>query len=46
MAPGLGEEEGTVKIVRGFLHVEIEGLPRELKAEMDRAVKISEKSLL
>ncbi|MBA7706475.1 hypothetical protein ES703_115329 [subsurface metagenome] len=46
MAPGLGEEEGTVKIVRGFLHVEIEGLPPELKAEMDRAVEISEKSLL
>ena len=39
----MGEEEGTVKIVRGFLHVEIEGLPRELKAEMDRAVEISEK---
>jgi len=46
VAPGLGEEEGTVEIVRGFLHVEIEGLPRELKAEMDRAVEISENSLL
>jgi Fe-S cluster assembly protein SufB len=46
MAPGLGEEEGTVKIVRGFLNVDIEGLPPELKAEMDRAVEVSEKSLL
>jgi len=46
MGPGLGEEEGTVEIVRGFLHVEIEGFPPELKAEMDRAVEISEKSLL
>jgi len=46
MAPGLGEEEATATIVRGFLNVDIEGLPPELKAEMDRAVEISEKSLL
>jgi Fe-S cluster assembly scaffold protein SufB len=46
MARGLSEEEATATIVRGFLHVEIEGLPKELKAEMDRAVEISEKSLL
>ena len=45
MARGLSEEEATSTIVRGFLHVEIEGLPQELKAEMDRAVEISEKSL-
>ena len=45
MARGLSEEEATATIVRGFLHVEIEGLPQELKAEMDRAVGISEKSL-
>ena len=46
MARGLSEEEATATIVRGFLHVEIEGLPPELKGEMDRAVEISEKSLL
>ena len=46
MARGLSQEEATATIVRGFLHVEIEGLPPELKAEMDRAVEISEKSLL
>jgi Fe-S cluster assembly scaffold protein SufB len=46
MARGLSEEEATSTIVRGFLHVEIEGLPPELKVEMDRAVEISEKSLL
>ena len=46
MARGLSEEEAAATIVRGFLHVEIEGLPQELKAEMDRAVEISEKSLL
>ena len=46
MARGLSQEEATATIVRGFLNVEIEGLPTELKKEMDRAVEISEKSLL
>jgi len=46
MARGLSQEEATATIVRGFLNVEIEGLPAELKKEMDRAVEISEKSLL
>jgi len=46
MARGLSEEEATATIVRGFLHVDIEGLPQELKAEMDKAVELSEKSLL
>lgn len=46
MARGLNEEEATATIVRGFLHVDIEGLPPELKAEMDKAVELSEKSLL
>jgi uncharacterized protein len=46
MARGLSEGEATAIIVRGFLNVDIEGLPPELKREMDRAVEISEKSLL
>jgi Fe-S cluster assembly scaffold protein SufB len=46
MARGLSEEEATAIIVRGFLHVEVEGLPQQLKEEMDRAVQISEKSIL
>ncbi|MBW1691122.1 MAG: SufD family Fe-S cluster assembly protein [Deltaproteobacteria bacterium] len=46
MARGLSEDEATATIVRGFLHVDIEGLPPELKAEMDKAVEMSEKSLL
>lgn len=46
MARGLSQEEATATIVRGFLNVEIEGLPAELKKEMDKAVEISEKSLL
>jgi len=46
MARGLSQEEATATIVRGFLHVDIESLPAELKKEMDKAVEISEKSLL
>ncbi|MDY6842649.1 MAG: SufD family Fe-S cluster assembly protein [Thermodesulfobacteriota bacterium] len=46
MARGLSEEEATSTIVRGFLNVEIEGLPPELKKELDSAVEISERSLL
>jgi len=46
MARGLSQEEATATIVRGFLNVEIEGLPAELKKEMDKAVEISEKNLL
>jgi Fe-S cluster assembly scaffold protein SufB len=46
MARGLNEEEATATIVRGFLNVQIEGLPAELQAEVDRAIQESEKSML
>jgi len=46
MARGLTEEEATATIVRGFLNVQIEGLPPELQAEVDRAIEESEKSML
>jgi hypothetical protein len=46
MARGLTEEEATATIVRGFLNVQIEGLPSELQAEVDRAIEESEKSML
>ncbi len=45
MARGLSEEEATATIVRGFLNVEIEGLPPELKREIDRAIAESESDL-
>jgi len=32
--------------VRGFLHVDIEGLPPELAAQLKQAVETSEKELL
>ncbi len=38
MARGLDEEEATATIVRGFLNVNIEGLPESLQKEIDIAV--------
>ena len=46
MARGLSEEEATATIVRGFLNVQIEGLPPDLQAKVDRAIEESEKSML
>lgn len=46
MTRGLSEREATALIVRGFLRVEMEGLPGPLKKEIDRLVEESEKSLL
>ncbi len=42
MARGLSEEEATSVIVRGFLNVDIRGLPKQLQDEIDRAVKQGE----
>lgn len=41
MSRGLNEEEATSTIVRGFLNLDIPGLPAQLKAEIDRAVELS-----
>jgi hypothetical protein len=38
MSRGLSEDEATAIIVRGFLSVEIPGLPSPLKTEIDRAI--------
>ena len=46
MARGLSEEEATATIVRGFLNAQIEGLPPELQAKVDKAIEESEKSML
>ena len=42
MARGLTEDEATATIVRGFLSVDIPGLPPELQAEIDRAVNATD----
>ncbi|MBF0232486.1 MAG: SufD family Fe-S cluster assembly protein [Desulfamplus sp.] len=46
MARGLDEEEAVSTIVRGFLNVEIEGLPADLAARIDAAVKETEKDMM
>jgi uncharacterized protein len=46
MSRGLSEEQATSTIVRGFLSVDIKGLPPQLKAEIDRAVDTSNKDVM
>jgi Fe-S cluster assembly scaffold protein SufB len=46
MARGLTRSEATATIVRGFLRVDIEGLPPMLEAELQRAIEASEKDLM
>ncbi|MCD6390664.1 MAG: SufD family Fe-S cluster assembly protein [Dehalococcoidia bacterium] len=46
MARGLTRSEATATIVRGFLRVDIEGLPPLLSDELQRAIEASEKDLM
>jgi Fe-S cluster assembly scaffold protein SufB len=46
MSRGLSEDEATATIVRGFLSVDIPGLPEQLKAEIDRAIAESDKDMM
>jgi Fe-S cluster assembly scaffold protein SufB len=46
MSRGLSEDEATSTIVRGFLSVDIPGLPLQLKAEIDRAIDASDKDVM
>ena len=46
MARGLTRDEATATIVRGFLRVDIEGLPPLLSAELQRAVESSEEEFM
>ena len=46
MSRGLNEDEATATIVRGFLSVDIPGLPPQLKAEIDRAVEQSDQDMM
>ena len=40
MSRGLSEEEATSAIIRGFLKVDIRGLPKKLKAEVDKLTEM------
>jgi len=44
MARGVDADTATALIVRGFLDVDIEGLPPALKAEMKKAIELGEKA--
>jgi len=46
MARGLSEKEATSLIVKGFLSLEIEGLPEELKKEVDSLISEIDKEAL
>ncbi|OGO07764.1 MAG: hypothetical protein A2Y92_01360 [Chloroflexi bacterium RBG_13_57_8] len=46
MARGLTKEEATAAIVRGFLRVDIEGLPPMLSEELKKAVAASEQDVM
>lgn len=46
MARGLTHDEATATIVRGFIHVDIEGLPPMLNAELQRATEYSEQDFM
>lgn len=46
MSRGLDEDEATATIVRGFLSVDIPGLPAQLKAEINRAVEQSDQDMM
>jgi len=45
MARGLDEDEAVSTIVRGFLHVKIEGLPAALEEEMESAIQETNRGL-
>jgi len=46
MARGLSESEATSLIVKGFLRVDIKGLPEELKIELDKVIEATEKDMM
>jgi len=45
MARGLDEDEATSTIVRGFLNVDIMGLPKELQDVVEKTIQESEKDM-
>jgi Fe-S cluster assembly scaffold protein SufB len=44
MARGLTAEEATAAIVRGFLDIDIKGLPEQLAEEIKRSIAMSEEA--
>lgn len=46
MARGIDEDEAVSTIVRGFLNVDIEGLPDSLKQKIDRIINETQKDMM
>jgi Fe-S cluster assembly scaffold protein SufB len=46
MARGLDEDEAVSTIVRGFLNVDIEGLPAGLRTQLDKAISETQKDMM
>jgi Fe-S cluster assembly scaffold protein SufB len=46
MARGLDEDEAVSTIVRGFLNVDIEGLPENLKNKLDQIISETQKDMM
>ncbi|MEA3279600.1 MAG: SufD family Fe-S cluster assembly protein, partial [Thermodesulfobacteriota bacterium] len=46
MARGLDEDEAVSTIVRGFLNVDIEGLPTALRRKLDIAISETQKDMM
>lgn len=46
MARGLDEDEAISTIVRGFLNVDIEGLPQGLQKSLDKAISETQKDMM
>jgi Fe-S cluster assembly scaffold protein SufB len=46
MARGLNEEEAVSTIVRGFLNVDIEGLPEALREKLDQAIAETQEDMM
>ena len=46
MSRGLDEEEAVSTIVRGFLNVNIEGLPPKLQEKLDKAISETQKDMM
>jgi Fe-S cluster assembly scaffold protein SufB len=44
MSRGLTEDEARAAIIRGFLDVDIKGLPAQLKEEINRAIAMAEET--
>jgi Fe-S cluster assembly scaffold protein SufB len=46
MSRGLDEDAATSTIVRGFLNVDIPGLPEQLRAEIDKAIDTGDREMM